>query len=283
MTEATVVGLTNGTTYTFRVAAINIVGTGPLSIVSNPVTPRTVPDAPTSPSATAGPSQATVNWTAPAFNGGSPITGYSVTRYVGGVAQGTSNVGVVSQATISGLTNGTTYTFRVAAKNEAGTGPLSSDTNAVTPRTVPDAPTAVSVAPGSKQVTVTWSAPAFDGASPITGYDVTSYAAGVAQGTTSVGVVTQTTVGGLTNGTTYTFKVAAKNAIGTGAQSVQSSPVTPRNTPDAPTTVTATAGGAGQTTVSWTAPAFNGGSAITGYDVTSYSGGSPKGRSASAS
>ena len=74
---------------------------------------------------------------------------------------------------------------------------------------------------------MTWTAPAFDGGSAITGYDVTSYAGGVARGTISVGVVTQATFGGLTNGTAYTFRVAAKNVAGTGAQSVDSNVVTP--------------------------------------------------------
>jgi hypothetical protein len=270
VTHLTVNNLTNGTTYTFRVAATNVVGTGAQSAPSNAVTPRTVPDAPVGVSATAGAGQATVSWSAPAFNGGSAITGYAVTRYVAGVAQGTTNVGVVSQTTIGGLTNGTTYTFRVAAKNVAGTGTFSNESNAVTPRTVPGAPTSVSASPGDGQATVSWSAPASDGGGQITGYDVTSYVAGVAQGTTSVTAVTQATVSGLTNGTAYTFRVAAKNAVGTGAQSAESSAVTPRTVPDPSTNASATIGSAGQATVSWSAPAYNGGSAVTGYEVTSY-------------
>ncbi len=269
VTQLTIGGLTNGTTYTFRIAAINAIGTGAQSTDSNPVTPRTVPDAPTGVSATAAAGQATVSWTAPASNGGSAVTGYVVTRYVAGVLQGTSNVGAVSQTTVGGLTNGTTYTFRVAAKNVAGTGALSTESNAVTPRGVPNAPTSATATAGPAQATVSWSAPASDGGSAITGYDVTPYLAGVAQGTTSVGAVTQATVGGLTNGTTYTFRVAAKNENGTGAQSLDSNAVTPRTVPDAPTNVAAAAGN-GQATVSWTAPAFNGGSAVTGYNVTGY-------------
>jgi hypothetical protein len=276
-TEATILGLANGTTYTFRVAATNAIGTSAQSADSNPVTPGTLPDAPTSVSATAGAGQATVNWSTPASDGGRPITGYSVTRLVAGVAQGTTNVGVVTQAVVGGLTNGTSYTFRVAAKNVTGTGPQSTDSNVVTPRTTPAAPTSVTSTPGPAQATVSWSAGS-DGGSPITGYDVTPYVAGVAQPTTSVGVATQTTVTLLTNGTTYTFRVAAKNALGTGAQSGDSIAVTPRTTPDAPTNVSATIGGAGQATVNWSAPAFNGGSAITGYDVTGYVAGVAKGK-----
>ena len=94
--------------------------------------------------------------------------------------------------------------------------------------TVPDAPTGVTASAGDGQATVSWTAPASDGGTAITGYKVTALVGGVAQGTTDVGVVTQTVVSGLTNGTTYTFKVAAVNGIGTGSQSAESNPVTPK-------------------------------------------------------
>jgi hypothetical protein len=269
VTQTTVTGLTNGTTYTFKVAATNVVGTSASSLASNAVTPRTVPDAPTTVTAAASAGQATVSWTAPAFNGGSAITGYDVKRYVNGVDQGTTSVGVVTQTTIGGLTNGTTYTFKVAAKNVAGTGALSAASNAVTPRSVPGVPTGASAVAGGGQATVSWSAPTSDGGSAITGYNVTCYVGGVALGTTTVGVATQTTVTGLTNGTTYTFRISATNALGTGPQSTDSNAVIPMVAPDAPTSVSATAA-AGQATVSWTGPAYDGGGAVTGYDVTSY-------------
>ena len=64
-------GLTNGTTYTFTVAAINALGTGGPVGVSNAVTPPPVPEAPTIGTATAGNAQATVSWTAPGSDGGS--------------------------------------------------------------------------------------------------------------------------------------------------------------------------------------------------------------------
>src|SRR5204862_474254 len=108
--------------------------------------------------------------------------------------------------------------------------------------TVSDVPTNVTATPGNGQATVSWTAPTSDGGSPITGYDVTRYTTGQAAVTTSVGDVTQTTVDGLTNGTTYTFRVAARNAAGTGGQSIDSNPVTPSTVPDAPTSVSATAG-----------------------------------------
>jgi Domain of unknown function (DUF1929)/Fibronectin type III domain/Glyoxal oxidase N-terminus len=93
----------------------------------------TAPAAPAAPSALAGDGQATVSWTAPA-DGGSPITGYTVTPYIGSTAQpATTAPGTATSATISGLTNDTSYTFTVSATNAIGTGSESPASNAVTP------------------------------------------------------------------------------------------------------------------------------------------------------
>jgi hypothetical protein len=136
-TSATITGLTNGTTYTFKVSATNAIGTGPSSEASNAVTPSgpTAPGAPTGLAATPGNASATVTWSAPAANG-SPITGYTITPYIGSTAQPTSTITgspPATNATITGLTNGTTYTFKVSATNAIGTGPASEASNAVTP------------------------------------------------------------------------------------------------------------------------------------------------------
>jgi len=109
--------------------------------------PPTVPAAPTGVAATPGNGSATVTWTAPA-NGGSPITAYTVTPYVGGVAQtagavtvtgtgnGTGTNPPATSAVVSGLTNGTTYTFAVSATNAVGTSVASAQSNAVVPTNV---------------------------------------------------------------------------------------------------------------------------------------------------
>ena len=120
-TTETATGLTNGTAYTFTVAAINGVGTGAASRPqSNSVTPATVPGAPTIGTATCGNASATVSWTAPASNGGRPITGYVVTPYIAGVAQTAQTFNsTATTETVTGLTNGTAYTFTVAAINRS--------------------------------------------------------------------------------------------------------------------------------------------------------------------
>ncbi len=93
--------------------------------------PSSEPGAPTGVAATGGDQQATVTWTAPADDGGSPITGFTVTSTPGSIT--TAVGGATTSATLAGLTNGTSYTFTVAATNAVGTGPASLSSNAVTP------------------------------------------------------------------------------------------------------------------------------------------------------
>jgi hypothetical protein len=125
----TVKGLANGTAYTFTVTATNKIGTGPPSSPSNSVTPATVPDAPTTVAAKADKAEAKVSFKAPASNGGSHITSYTVTSSAGQTASGPA-----SPIAVKGLTNGTAYTFTVTATNKIGTGPPSSASNRVMPR-----------------------------------------------------------------------------------------------------------------------------------------------------
>ncbi|KQO18347.1 hypothetical protein ASF12_06945 [Paenibacillus sp. Leaf72] len=129
-TSTIVQNLSNGTAYYFVVKAG---GTGGLSLQSNEAstTPATVATAPTNVTAAAGNGQATVSFTAPADNGGSLITAYQIT-----VSPGNATVtGTASPITITGLTNGTSYTFTVKALNAAGESMASTASNAVTPFT----------------------------------------------------------------------------------------------------------------------------------------------------
>jgi streptogramin lyase len=227
-TTQVITGLTNGTTYTFKVAALNANGTG---LQSAPMTPITVgsPKAPSAPkilSVVPGNGQMTLTWAAPTSNGSASVTGYIVTPYIAGVAQPIRSYNAATTQTVTGLTNGTVYTFKVQAGNDAG---LSAPSAASSPMAAgaPVAPTAVTATAGPGQATVHWTAPV-DNGSGITGCVITPYKAGVAQpARTFTGNATTQVVTGLTSGTSYTFKVAAKNARGTGPQSAASNAVTP--------------------------------------------------------
>ena len=108
-------------------------GTAPYHLTATQA-PATVPGAPTAVTAVAGDGEATVSWSAPLDDGGSAIDGYSVTPYVGGVAQAPVVFGTsATTQTVSGLANGTEYVFTVAAVNAVGTGAESTASNAVVP------------------------------------------------------------------------------------------------------------------------------------------------------
>ena len=262
----TVTGLTNGAFYTFTVTAINAAGTSAASAPSNSVRPRTIPGAPTIGIATAGGGQATITYTAPASIGGAVITSYTATSSPGGFT-GTLYQSFSGTITVTGLTAGTAYTFTVTATNAAGTSAASAPSNAVTPYTIPNSPTIGTATAGAGLATVTYTAPVSNGGANITSYRATSSPGGLTGSVSQAGSGT-ITVTGLTAGTAYTFTVTATNAAGTSLASAASTAVTPYTIPGAPIIGTATAG-AGQATVTYTAPANNGGAVISSYTATS--------------
>jgi len=123
----TVTGLQSATSYTFTVTATNSVGTSDASSASSAITATTVPQAPTIGTATAGNASATVAYTANA-TGGAAVSVFTATSTPSSIT-GTGS----SPITVSGLSNGTSYTFTVTATNANGTSAASSASNSVTP------------------------------------------------------------------------------------------------------------------------------------------------------
>jgi subtilisin family serine protease len=226
--RATVRWLTNGTRYDFRIAAKNRAGLGPWSRAVSAI-PFTRPSVPRSLAATSANRSVTLSWTAPASNGGAPITDYRIQRSANGSGWTTIADGVSSarRATVSWLTNGTRYYFRVAAKNRAGLGPWTRAISAV-PMTTPSAPQSLAATVGNGVVRLTWALPSSNGGATITDYVVQRSANAGATWTTvadDVSSARRLPLGGLTNGQLYYFRVAARNEAGTGSWSTARSAI----------------------------------------------------------
>jgi Ca2+-binding RTX toxin-like protein len=283
-TSLVVTGLTNGNSYQLQISATNTEGTGAYSPPSAPFTPLAPlviapPGAPTLGTTTAGDGLVTVRWSPPASDGGSPVSAYFVHIFEGDTQVGSQYVyGNPGAVDVNGLTNGTAYSFDVSAYNYAGTGAPSERSAVVVPTgpaAAPGAPTIGAVTGGNGTATVRWTAPASDGGSAITGYEVRAFTGTTLARTQTVpGTGGSAVVTGLTNGKVYTVEVRAINRVGTGQASARSAAVTPAApavAPGAPTIGTATPANAAAT-IRWTAPASNGGSAITGYTVRAFAG-----------
>jgi hypothetical protein len=220
------VGLSDGTAYYYRILAFNSAGVSAWSSEASATTP-TVPADPTNLAATASTRQVGLTWMDQSIN----ETGFSIERKIGGgsYSQLTTVGANVTSYTDTGLSDGTSYTYRVVAQNAAGNSGYSNEATATTPSApaTPATPTALAATATTGQVSLAW----VDNATNETGYSVerrigttgtwTEIATPAANATSYVNNTS------ITAGTTYYYRVRANNSGTYSAYSSEASATTP--------------------------------------------------------
>ena len=271
--------ITNGlpnTLYYYKVLAVATHGTSTDSNVSS-ITTVNIPAVPNAPTLAINnpnpnPFNITLTWTAPASNGGSTITGYTILK-------SSDDITFTAVTTTSNLTytdtvaSAGTWYYKINAINLVGTSANSNSVNIATP-TVPVSDSSVSLTiinpnPSPLTFTVIFIAPSSNGGSAITGYNLFSSPDNITYTQVASAVTAPQTVTVANAGTWY-FKSQSINNVGTSAQGSAVSLATP-TIPSAPISPTSVIANINSTpyavTVSWNLPASNGGSAITGYNI----------------
>ena len=188
--------------------------------------PGWVPNEPDSIEGTVGDESVALTWTA-GRNNGADVTGWYIEKYDGSWSEAVSDTGSATAAhTVTGLTNGQAYTFRIKGINSVGLSEVpSTASGSHSPLGAPLAPGTLSLAAGSPDTTViglSWSAGNANGAT-ITGYkvqfstDASTWSTAVAD--TSSTATTYSISSGLSQGTLYHIRVAAINSVGVGVYS----------------------------------------------------------------
>ena len=268
-----ITGLTNGTTYPVIIRAVNANGNG-ASSASISAIPSSVPGAPTNvvatpgtniTAATANTAQASVSFTAPVSNGGSPIVGYVVTSSPGAISIG----GNASPIVVPGLASNTAYTFTVTAINALGTSIASTPSSSVSTLAL-DATTLLT-APVNNTPTVTNGQVSLAFTAPTnnkTGQTISNYQYSTDGGlnwTTPSTPVTSSpiVITGLTNGSTYNITLKAITSSFSSIAGTASA-VAISNVPTAPI-INNVSPGNGSLSVVFLAPSATYGSTISNY------------------
>ena len=268
----------NPGTSTLKALAVDEAGNaGPIVSGSYTVVASTKPAAPTAVSADERNASSMVTWTPSTDTGLVDLTGFTITATSSnGGAPVTVNVSnpLARSELVTDLTNGKTYTIKVAAKNQAPGGiareGLSTESAPITPATVADRPTIGVASAGRGLARVQWTEASENGGADVTGYKLRVYRGASLAKTMVLGNVTGTTVRNLVNGATYRFSVMAVNRKGDSAQSARSNAVRPQTIASSPRRVRALANAAGGRvtgTAAWLAPSSTGGARITSYVV----------------
>lgn len=248
-------GLRNGVSHTFRIRAVNPGGLAGPALESSSAQPGVAPPAPLGLTATPGDQQIILSWTSQGSGGptiirwqicggetpppGTPLDCNADDDWAdirNSNSRTTSHTITTLLGTHTPLTNGTSYTFQVRARNSIGGG-APAQTYPATPGKPPSAPSRVLVDPGNNRVTITVDPPSQTNGSAVVGYQVRKrrgegpYDAWEPLGTTATppqtpSAQTGAVVSGLINNTTYTFQVRALNSFGPSPE-ITSAPSTP--------------------------------------------------------
>jgi fibronectin type 3 domain-containing protein len=255
-TSYIITGLTNTTSYSFTVSAVNTSGFESVKSAAVNVVPLNMipPAIPAGLTATSGDTQVYLNWTA---NSENDLKGYNV--YYKTVKLNSSPI-TGTAYTVKNLTNGTSYSFTISAINTSNVESNKSSPQSATPEPPPAIPIGLSATPGDSQVTLHWIA---NTEMNLKGYFI--YLNGTKVNNLPFIATSYTIASGLTNGTAYSFAISAIDADGyQSARSVAINATPIDLTPPAiPSGLTAIAGNA-QATLQW---AENTESDLKGYNV----------------
>ena len=247
---------------------LTVSGCAPAPVDATAPAAPTAPTAPAAPTLVADPATGDVaaTWAAPADDGGTEVTGYTVA--VTGPSGTTTSTTTEPRTTLRGLAPEATHSVTVRARNAVGTGPGATSSVTFGPR-APAAPSGLTLTrtatPGT--ATLTWTAPSQTWGRAVTGYVVTSPALGADPVTTTSRSVPVT---GLADLEAATYTVRAVSSAGTGVPATATLTYRAPKVPGVPRSVTASpgaAGGAVTASVGWWRPSSDGGSPVTGYRV----------------
>jgi len=280
-TSHNITGLNNGTPYYFRVWSINITYVTTSSLYADAsATPMAMPYPPTnidvSLNSNTGAGQVQVSWDQPVYNGGSPITSYSI-QYstdssfnidVSGVDISNNTSSPIYSTNISGLTSDTTYYFKIASRNfAAGIGAYSTPSTITTLiSTAPTAPTNAITSIIGSNIVLSWTPPTNTGGSPIVDYIVDYGVEGGGGGEIHTGNIEPpyTFPNSIKFDQYYTFKMTAINGDGIYSLSelFTTTPVVPY-----PPTIMYSDASNDQIQVFWDPPMYFGGTPITSVEI----------------
>ena len=226
----TVTGLTNATAHTFQLRGVNGTGAGAHSPERSATPALAAPAKPTGLQAHAGDRSVTLQWDDPSNDS---ISRWEYKRDAGNWTAISNSGASTTMHTVTELTNGTSYAFRVRAVNTAGNG-AESDSASATPKAVPGQPTELTATGGNRQVSLSWKAPS----GSVTGWEYrrrftnwdswTAISPGSGANSTLTHTVTL-----LDNNVQYSFQVRARNASGAGTPSGVASAVPVSGAPHA--------------------------------------------------